>query len=340
MAHTVTLSFTEPEHFREHVRAVDLDLIFTSGGRYEAELQQWAGDRLVLQRGMQSFSHIARVRTPPDRCLLLLPSSPRQDATYDGNTAVNFGDIIYSSGVSENYNRTPKDVRWVSLSPRVGDLSATSNSLVGCDLSEAGTHRVIKPSGQSVRRLLALHQAVCELATTAPEAMMHPEVTRATEESLFRALVACLHDGRDEAASYAARSTSAAIMRRLERVLEANSDRPLYLTEICAAVRTSAWMLRAACQEHLGMSSYRYLLLRRMHLAHRELVRSDPAQTTVTQVANAYGFGELGRFAVRYRQMFGEPPSKTLLRPVDGGRQKPGFEALPSSLRRQAYNIP
>ena len=59
MAHTVTLSFTEPEHFREHVRAVDLDLIFTSGGRYEAELQQWAGDRLVLQRGMQSFSHIA-----------------------------------------------------------------------------------------------------------------------------------------------------------------------------------------------------------------------------------------------------------------------------------------
>ena len=88
------------------------------------------------------------------------------------------------------------------------------------------------------------------------------------------------------------------------------------------------------------MSPYRYLLLRRMHLAHRELVRSDPAQTTVTQVANAYGFGELGRFAVRYRQMFGEPPSKTLLRPVDGGRQKPGFEALPSSLRRQAYNIP
>ena len=139
----------------------------------------------------------------------------RQDATYDGNTAVNFGDIIYSSGVSENYNRTPKDVRWVSLSPEVAAISsATSNSLVGCDLSEAGTHRVIKPSGQSVRRLLALHQAVCELATTAPEAMMHPEVTRATEESLFRALVACLR---------AARSTSAAIMRRLERVLEANS---------------------------------------------------------------------------------------------------------------------
>ena len=38
MAHTVTLSFTEPEHFRDHVRAVDLDLIFTSGGTIRSRI--------------------------------------------------------------------------------------------------------------------------------------------------------------------------------------------------------------------------------------------------------------------------------------------------------------
>ena len=47
--------------------------------------------------------------------------------------------------------------------------------------------------------------------------------------------------------------------------------------------------------------------------ARRALERGGAA-TTVTQVANEYGFGELGRFAVRYRQLFGETPSATLRR--------------------------
>lgn len=322
------LSFTEPEQFRQQVRAVDFDLVFTGGGRYEAELEQWSGHRLYLQRGWQSFSHIARLRTPQDRCLLLLPSTASQDTTYDGKAEVCFGDIIYSSGGSENYNRTPSNVRWASLSPSMADLDAASSSLAGFDLAHAGTHRLLRPSQPSVRRLLILHRAICDLASVSPETMTHPEVARATEDSLFRAMVACLDDGRHEAAPSGMHGTSAAIMRRFERVLEANPDRPLYLTEICAAVGTPAWVLRATCQEQLGMSPYRYLILRRMHLAQRALLRADPARTTVTRVANAYGFGELGRFAVAYRKLFGEPPSKTLLRPMDTVRREQGFDGL------------
>ena len=301
-------------------------MVFTQSGQYDAQLQQWAGDRLFAQRGWQSFAHIARVRTPADRCLLLWPTSQRQAATYDGKAAAVFGDIIYSAGSSENYNRTPSNVRWASLSPFVDDLAGTSSSLTGHDLSAAGTHRVFRPSLYAVQRLLTLHGALCDLADTAPETMMHPEVRRATEESLFRAMVACLQDGRERIASSRRQRTSAALMKRFEQVLEANPDEPLYLTEICAAVGAPAWVLRGACQEHLGMSPYRYLVLRRMHLAQRELLRADPARTTVTAVANAYGFGELGRFAVSYPRLFGESPSRTLQRRMDGVRQGRGFD--------------
>jgi AraC-like DNA-binding protein len=51
--------------------------------------------------------------------------------------------------------------------------------------------------------------------------------------------------------------------------MEANPDRPLYLTEICAAVGVAERTLRAACEEHLGMGPIRFLTLRRMHLAHK-----------------------------------------------------------------------
>jgi AraC-like DNA-binding protein len=53
--------------------------------------------------------------------------------------------------------------------------------------------------------------------------------------------------------------------------------------------------------------------VRRMRLtnARRELERGR-AHATVTKVALANGFNELGRFAVHYRAMFGETPSATL----------------------------
>jgi transcriptional regulator GlxA family with amidase domain len=99
--------------------------------------------------------------------------------------------------------------------------------------------------------------------------------------------------------------------------LAANPDRPLYLTEICAAIGVAERTLRASCEEHLGMGPIRFLTLRRMHLVHRTLRRADPSKSTVTAILTDHGFWELGRFAVAYRALFGEPPSVTLQRPAE-----------------------
>ena len=60
------------------------------------------------------------------------------------------------------------------------------------------------------------------------------------------------------------------------------------------------------------MGPAQYLWLRRMNLARRALRLADPGKTTVTAIATEFGFWELGRFAVQYRQLFGELPSATL----------------------------
>ena len=107
------------------------------------------------------------------------------------------------------------------------------------------------------------------------------------------------------------------IVRRFEEFLEANPNTPLYMPEICAAVGAAERTIRAACEDHLGMGPIRYLGLRRMHLVHRALLRADSSMATVTQIATDHGFWELGRFAVAYRTLFGEPPSATLRRPPE-----------------------
>jgi AraC-like DNA-binding protein len=110
-------------------------------------------------------------------------------------------------------------------------------------------------------------------------------------------------------------------MRRFRRAAEDNPDLPLYIPELCAAIGVSDRTLRACCREQLGMSPKRYLLLRRMHLARRALREAVRSPTTVTEIATQFGFWELGRFAVRYRSLFGESPSATLSGRSDRHRQ-------------------
>jgi AraC family ethanolamine operon transcriptional activator len=83
--------------------------------------------------------------------------------------------------------------------------------------------------------------------------------------------------------------------------------------------------LRAAFREALGLSPKQYTIVQRLRAVHDALQAADPRTTTVTDVAMAYGFFELGRFAGRYRLAFGESPSATL-RQVNGGRLEPAAQ--------------
>ena len=78
------------------------------------------------------------------------------------------------------------------------------------------------------------------------------------------------------------------------------------------------------------MGPIRYLWLRRMHLARQELLRADPATTTVTSIATAQGFWELGKFSVAYRLLFGESPAVTL-------RQRPDQRSV---LSESPFTLP
>jgi transcriptional regulator GlxA family with amidase domain len=160
-------------------------------------------------------------------------------------------------------------------------------------------------------RLLKLHEAAGNLAHTAPDILMQPEVSRTFEQALVHALVDCMAD--DEAdRGYATNLHHRTVLARFEELLVEKAGEPLHLPEICAAIGTPERTLRSVCQKHLGMSPTSYLWLRRMHLARQALMVADAATATVTSIATGLGFWELGKFSVAYRSLFGEPPSATL----------------------------
>lgn len=70
--------------------------------------------------------------------------------------------------------------------------------------------------------------------------------------------------------------------------------------------------LRKAFNEIYGVPPCRRLRMLRLLHARKGLLAADGELTTVTSVATASGFSELGRFSVEYRKAFGESPSQTL----------------------------
>jgi transcriptional regulator GlxA family with amidase domain len=202
------------------------------------------------------------------------------------------------------------------MSLPVDEFNAATEAVVGRDLSKALENLVIRPDPALLSRLMKLHQVVAQLARDNFEVLELPEVCRALDEQLLHLMVRCLAEGVDVEIKLGDRRHSA-IIARFEEFLEANLDRAIYLTEICAAIGVAERTLRAACEEHLGMGPIRFLALRRMHLVRRALLHAHPSEATVTRIATDQGFWELGRFSVAYRALFGESPSETLRRPAE-----------------------
>lgn len=96
--------------------------------------------------------------------------------------------------------------------------------------------------------------------------------------------------------------------------IEASAAPTLSMAELVQVANVPERSLRAGFQKHLGVSPTRYMQLRTLNRARRRLAASRPAEVSVGQVAADLGVWDLGRFAARYRQLFGELPSSTLRR--------------------------
>jgi AraC family ethanolamine operon transcriptional activator len=106
------------------------------------------------------------------------------------------------------------------------------------------------------------------------------------------------------------------LVGRVTGFLRDNLSEPVTIAELSRLAGVSERTLRAAFRETLGLSPKQYTIAQRLRAAREALRAADPKTTTVTDIAMTYGFFELGRFAGRYREVFGESPSHTLRQQV------------------------
>ncbi|GAB1811664.1 AraC family transcriptional regulator [Mycobacterium sp. MUNTM1] len=84
------------------------------------------------------------------------------------------------------------------------------------------------------------------------------------------------------------------------------------INEVADAVHLTPRAVQYLFRRQLDTTPTEYMRRVRLGHAHQELVAVTAAASTVTEIAQRWGFAHTGRFAVLYRQTYGQSPHTTL----------------------------
>jgi AraC-like DNA-binding protein len=153
------------------------------------------------------------------------------------------------------------------------------------------------------------------------EARLHAAVARFVASSTAAAPAPSEHGGAAlldalaelllaESTVVRSQTISSTRLAGLEAWIDAHLDKPITVGRLCQVAGVGERALQKAFESRRGMSPMRFVAERRLAAARRLLTAADPTHD-VTRVAMGLGFGHTGRFAVLYRQAFGESPSQS-----------------------------
>jgi AraC-like DNA-binding protein len=313
MSGSVTSVFSEPADFEAALRQEGvLGLLVTGPGQFRARLTRVMLHRLRLSAAEEQLARIAFVAVPADMILVSLPIEDRPAPIW-GGIGMRAGEITTVGPSQCAHVRTDGPSRSGSIWLPAEELARYGTVLTGAVFAVPSATRRWRPPAAGGRDLRQLHGAAIRVAEALPEALVNGEAAHGLEQQLIHALVECLSEGwTDEVTPAARRHCDIAV--RFEGLLQTRPERDLRIAEISAALGVSDRVLHRCCEEQMGMNATSYLRLHRMQLVHRALWNGNRDTASVSEIARRYGFRDPGRFAARYRALYGELPAATLRR--------------------------
>jgi AraC-like DNA-binding protein len=202
------------------------------------------------------------------------------------------------------------DMEMLNLRVATGDMHAACRALLGSDLAHPlrFDERVPAHSPQTA----ALLRVMAHLAATPayPQAAVLRLEHTLRDAALYELLLAWPNSYVHHLEQPASLPAST---RRARDYIHAHAADNPSVAEIALAAGVGVRALARGFEKHFGVSPQRYLQQYRLDRVH-EALKAPGGETTVTEIAVQWGFLQLGSFAARYRERFGESPSQTLKR--------------------------
>jgi AraC-like DNA-binding protein len=306
-----TAIFVSPDTYSAAIGIGKVEFFVTADGEFKGQLTHLNIGRLHVLRAKENLPRIAFLALPPAHVHISF-STNRTLSMFCCGVGLDFGDLVFHSLGQRTHQRTIGEGDWGVISLPSVELAAYSKALTGESLRAPPENCIVMPADESSTVLLSLISKLCDLAEATGK-FFFTAGAASIERELLDALVICLSTRNADRPSNS-RRRHAEIMVSFEECLARQREPHLHLSELCTTIGVPERTLRLCCAEFLGVSPSRYYLLRRLNRARSALRDADPASASVSEIARNHHFTELGRFAVAYRDIFGETPSSTLRR--------------------------
>jgi AraC family ethanolamine operon transcriptional activator len=304
--------FQDFDAFAASVRKVESRMMFRNPDRLTWSLTSVDVDPMAVQLGRLGSGNIAQGQLYENGYLLYLPLTPAVEYSVNGTTLERNSFAILEPG-SEFCVSTKVAHDWITAFVPTPVLARAAASDGPSPRVDQATVRVTRTTRQVVRWFRAVVNDILTAAAASSRFETSPAAQGAAAE-LLNVVTSIM--GRPQAVAPQpagrARIPRQLVVRRCQELLEQSDGRRVNVRELAAAAHVSERTLRTVFHEYYGVGPVGYLHLSQLHDVHRALKAAESEAASVSDVLVENGVWEFGRFARRYRGLYGEPPSATL----------------------------
>lgn len=301
---TSTIRTDEVHEFTYAVSGAEIEFMRKDRGHGPAVMTRADGGCIQLSAGSLGFSAVMGSQLPAGTLGMQLVTSDPGGTTMCGLEVDSARPSLFAPE-TPIFGRLPAGVRATTLVTSSESVEVVAADLGTGPLDLAHTRMRMRTTPE-VRLLV---QALRTL-TDEPELL---EGNRNGHRLLEHLVVAIAADDIGPRVLGRRRDAGAIVALAIDFVEQTGTWLPT-LSELCRAALASESSLRAAFVEVFGLPPTTYFHLRVLRELRRLLVDADPRVDTVTGLASSLGLTQFGRVAGRYRLLYGETPSQTLLR--------------------------
>ena len=303
--------FDDFDELAESVRHWDLDLWQVGRGPFRGQILQFEVDHVCVNEASFSRALIQKGAPPSRRRTFAIPAGNAVEFRWRGEQVSGHDLVIFPRGAELDAVSTV-DFHVFTCSFPEALLANISESLHLGELDEIRRGAcVVRCQAATMERVRTTLRGLCAHARQGLPQSQQPLLQAASRELAAQLIQAV-------ATAAAARSTTTtfkrelAVRRAISYIEHSNEDR-VRIGDVCRAAQVSQRTLEYAFLERFGLTPKAYVIAHRLNEARRELRCAD-GMSSVTDVANRWGFWHMGQFAADYRKQFGELPSETIHR--------------------------
>ena len=307
--------FEDFDEFATAVRAWDLDFRQLDRGKSTPEFTQVIGSDVLFGYARFNRHYHQQGSTPLGMRTFALLEDAVSGVHWFGREVTPSSLLCFpASRDLESVSKPDFEVYTISFSEALLNKTALAIGLSDLGSIMVEEDRVASCDPALIQQLRYKLREIRSFAQRNTLYVNNPELSHALEGELPALILTALSNSLDINKSKPAQWKKQQALKKAHEYISELPNDPISVNALCEYTNVSLRTLESAFKEYYGVTPKNYLKATRLNGVYKELKQCDSRFTSITDIANKWGFWHMGQFASDYKRQFGELPSSTFKR--------------------------